>query len=76
MRGTYTRTAGVRHLFAAYEVGENKLFGHVKPRKTRRRFLEFCRYRRSVYPPHMRIAIICDIFSPHLATAKDGRVGA
>jgi hypothetical protein len=35
MRATYTRTAGVRHLFAAYELGENKLFGHIKPRKTR-----------------------------------------
>jgi hypothetical protein len=35
MRATYTRTAGVRHLFAAYELGEDKLYGHVKPRKTR-----------------------------------------
>ena len=67
---------GVRHLFAAYELGEDKLFGHVKPRKTRARFLEFCRYLRSLYPPATRIAIICDNFSPHLTTAKDGRVGA
>ena len=51
MRATYTRTAGVRHLFAAYELGEDKLFGHIKPRKTRARFLEFCRYLRSLYPP-------------------------
>ena len=50
MRATYTRTAGVRHLFAAYELGEDKLFGHIKPRKTRARFLEFCRYLRSLYP--------------------------
>ncbi len=76
MRATYTRTEGVRHLFAAYELGEDKLFGHVKPRKTRARFLEFCRYLRSLYPPTTRIAIICDIFSPHLSTARDGRVGA
>ena len=27
MRATYTRTAGIRHLFAAYELGENKLLG-------------------------------------------------
>jgi hypothetical protein len=60
MRATYTRTEGVRHLFAAYELGEDKLFGHVKPRKTRARFLEFCRYHRSLYPPATRIAIICD----------------
>ena len=75
MRATYTRTAGVRHLLAALELGEDKLFGHIKPRKTRARFLEFCRYLRSLYPPSIRIAIICDNFSPHLTTAKDGRVG-
>jgi DDE superfamily endonuclease len=66
---------GVRHLFAAYELGEDKLFGHVKPRKTRARFLEFCRYLRSLYPASTRIAIVCDNFSPHLSTAKDARVG-
>jgi transposase len=76
MRATDTRTAGVRHLPAAYEPGEDKLFGHVKPRKTRARFLEFCRYLRSLYPQQVRIAIICDNFSPHLSTARDGRVGA
>ena len=76
MRATYTRTQGVRHLLAAYELGEDKLFGHVKPRKTRARFLEFCRYLRTLYPPSTRIAIICDNFSPHLTTARDGRVGA
>jgi transposase len=76
MRATYTRTAGVRHLFAAYDLREDKLYGHIKPRKTRTRFLEFCRYLRSLYPPGIRIAIICDNFSPHLTTAKDARVGA
>ena len=76
MRATYTRTEGVRHLLAAYDLHEDKLLGHVKPRKTRTRFLEFCRYLRSLYPPQVRIAIICDNFSPHLTTAKDGRVGA
>jgi transposase len=76
MRATYNRTAGVRHLFAAYELGEDKLFGHIKPRKTRARFLEFCRYLRSLYPLSTRIAIVCDNFSPHLTTRRDGRVGA
>ena len=74
MRATYTRTEGVRHLLAAYELGEDKLFGHVKPRKTRARFLEFCRYLRTLYPPSTRIAIICDNFSPHLTT-RQGRPG-
>ena len=75
MRATYTRTAGVR-LFAAYELAEDKLFGHIKPRKTRGRFLEFCRCLRSLYPAETRIAIVCDNFRPHLTTAKDPRVGA
>jgi transposase len=75
MRATYNRKAGVRHLLAAYELGEDKLFGHIKPRKTRARFLEFCRYLRSLYPPSVRIAIICDNYSPHLTTRKDARVG-
>ena len=76
MRATYTRTEGVRHLFAALELGETKLFGHIKPRKTRARFLDFCRYLRSLYPSSVRIAIICGNFSPHLTTRRDGRVGA
>jgi transposase len=75
MRATYHRTEGVRHLFAAYELGEDKLFGHVKPGKTRTRFLEFCRYLRTLYPPSVRIAVVCDNFSPHLSTRKDARVG-
>ena len=75
MRAAYTRTAGVRHLFAGYELGEDKLFGHIKPHKTRTRFLECCRYLRSLYPPATRIAIICDNFSPHVSTTQDSRAG-
>jgi hypothetical protein len=66
--GCYARTAGVRHLLVAYELGEDRLYGHVKPRKTRARFLEFCHYLRSLYPASVRMAIICDNFSPHLTT--------
>ena len=58
-----------------YELGEEKLFGHIKPRKNRARFLEFCRYLRSLYPPATRIAIICGNLSPHLSTRKDFRSG-
>jgi hypothetical protein len=58
-------------LFAAYELGEDRLYGHIKPRKTRARFLEFCWYLGSLYPQSTRIAVICDNFSPHLSTAKD-----
>lgn len=74
-RATYTRTNGVRHLFAAYDLGADKLYGHVKAKKKRVQFLEFCRYIRTLYPPEVRIAIVLDNFSPHLSTKKDQRVG-
>ena len=73
LRATYTRTAGVRHLFAAYELAEDKLYGHIKPRKTRTRFLEFCRYLRSLYPPGTRIAIILENVPRHISHDQPGR---
>jgi transposase len=74
MRATYTRTQGVRHLFAALELGRNKMYGHIKKHKRRVQFLEFCRYLRSLHAPEVRIAIICDNFSPHLTTRVDQSV--
>ncbi|MDQ0847823.1 hypothetical protein QFZ68_007586 [Streptomyces sp. V1I6] len=38
------------------------------------RFLQFCRYLRSLNPPKIRIAIVLDNFSLHLTTMKDTRV--
>ena len=74
-RATYTRHAGVRHLMAAYDLNEDKIYGHIKTKKDRTTFLEFCRYLRTLYPPEIRIAIVMDNFSPHLSTQKDTRVG-
>jgi transposase len=74
-RATYTRTKGVRHLMAAYDLGTDKMYGHVKTTKDRTRFLEFCRYLRTLYPPNVRMAIVMDNFSPHLSTKVDSRVG-
>src|ERR671910_59711 len=74
-RATFTRPHGVRHLLAAYDLGRDRLYGHIKPRKGRIEFLAFCRYLRSLYPPEVRIAIVLDNFSPHLSTKKDTRVG-
>jgi len=74
-RATYNRNDGVRHLLAAYDLGKDKIYGHIKTTKNRVKFLEFCRYLRSLYPPEVRIAIVMDNFSPHLSTNKDGRVG-
>lgn len=62
LRATYNRYDGVRHLFAALDLGKDKLYGHVKPVKKRTQFLEFCRYLRTLYPPSVRIAIVCDNF--------------
>ena len=67
-RATYTRTKGVRHLMAAYDLNQDKIYGHIKLKKDRTTFLEFCRYLRSLYPPNVRIAIVLDNFSPHLST--------
>nr|WP_240980948.1 transposase [Streptomyces sp. Z423-1] len=74
-RATYNRYGGVRHLFAALDLAKDKLYGHIKPVKKRTQFLEFCRYLRSLYPPGVRIAIVCDNFSPHPTTKKCQRVG-
>ena len=74
-RATYTRRKGVRHLMAAYDLKEDKIYGHIKTKKDRTTFLEFCRYLRSLYPPEIRMAIVMDNFSPHLSTKKDTRVG-
>jgi transposase len=72
---TYKRTKGVRHLLAALDMNRDHLYGHIKKTKNRTEFLAFCRYLRSLYPPEVRIAIVCDNFSPHLSTKRDSRVG-
>ncbi len=74
-RATYTRPHGVRHLFAAYDLGKDQLYGHIKKTKNRSKFLEFCRYLRSLHPSGTRIAIVCDNYSPHLTTRRCQRVG-
>jgi transposase len=74
-RATYTRPHGVRHLLAGLDLARDKLYAHVIRRKGRVQFLAFCRYLRSLYPAEVRLAIVCDNFSPHLSTRTDSRVG-
>ena len=69
-RATYHRTEGVRHLFAALDLGKDKLYGHVKARKHRTNFLAFCKYLRTLYPPEVRIGLVLDNYSPHLSTGS------
>jgi transposase len=66
IRATYKRPHGVRHLIAAYDVGADRLYGHIKTRKSRVEFLAFCRYIRSLYPAEIRLYFVLDNFSPHL----------
>ena len=65
IRATYKRPHGVRHLISAYDVGADRLYGHIKKRKGRVQFLEFCRYVRTLYPPEIRLHFVLDNFSPH-----------
>jgi transposase len=66
IRATYTRPHGVRYLIAAYDVGADRLYGHIKHRKGRVEFLQFCRYIRSLYPAEIRLHFVLDNFSAHL----------
>jgi len=74
-RATYTRPHGVRHLLAGYDLSTDKVYGHVKTRKTRTEFLAFCRYLRCLHPTETRLAIVLDNVSPHRSTKVDTRVG-
>jgi hypothetical protein len=73
-RATSTRPHGVRHLLTADDRSRDRLYGHIKPRKRRGEFLVFLRYRRSLYPPGVRLGIVLDNFSPHLSTRTDRRI--
>jgi transposase len=53
-------------MLGVYDVSRDRLYGHVKKRKTRVEFLAFCRYIRSLYPPETRLHFILDNFSLHL----------
>lgn len=66
IRATYKRPHGVRHMLGAYDVTADRLYGHIKKRKSRVEFLAFCRYVRSLYPEKTRLHFVLDNFSPHL----------
>jgi transposase len=48
-----------------YDVPRDRLYGHIKKRKGRVAFIEFCRYLRSLYPAEIRLHFVLDNFSPH-----------
>lgn len=62
---TYHRPYGVRHLLAAYDLRDDKLFAHVKRYKGSAEVLEFLRYLRRRVPAHETLYVVLDNFSPH-----------
>lgn len=72
-RATYHRPHGVRHLLAGYDLSTDRLYGHVKNRKTRWSSSRSAATR-SLHPAHVRIVVL-DNFSPTLTTKTDSRVG-
>ncbi len=50
---------------SAYDVGADRLYGHIKKRKGRVEFLQFCRHVRSLYPSEIPLHFVLDNFSAH-----------
>jgi transposase len=63
-RATYTRTAGVRHMFAALDLASGQLFYRFWDRKRWTEFLDFCRQLRRRFPSG-RLYLICDNYGAH-----------
>jgi transposase len=62
---TYHRGQGVKHLLAAYDLAQDRMYAHMKEHKTNVEFLAFLKYLRSLYPLDVLLYLILDNFSPH-----------
>lgn len=62
---TYTRKHGVRHLIAAYDLKEDKMYGTLQKRKTNKEFLQFLKQLRRKYDSKITLFIVCDNYGPH-----------
>ena len=63
-RATYTRTAGVRQMFAALDLASGQMFYRFRDRKRWREFLDFCKQLRRRFPAG-RLYLVCDNYGPH-----------
>lgn len=63
---TYTRSHGVRHMLACYDLESDKLYGSIQRRKRNHEVLAFLKTIRKRYPIKTRLYIVLDNFSPHL----------
>jgi transposase len=62
---TYTRSKGIRHLLAFYDVHEDILWGYIRQRKRSTEFKNVLKWMRKRYPRNEKIYLILDNFSPH-----------
>ena len=68
-RATYHRTQGTRKLLGAYDVGADRLWGHLEARRvTAKVVLEFLADIRRRYPPEVTVYIVMDNLSAHWTT--------
>jgi transposase len=64
LRATYTRTAGVRHMFAALDLASGQMFYRIRDRKRWSEFLDFLRQLRRRFPTG-RLYIVLDNYGSH-----------
>jgi transposase len=65
-RATYKRTNGVRKLMGAYDVGADRLWGHLEARSVNAKVvLQFLKDIRRRYPPQVQVYIVMDGLSAH-----------
>lgn len=62
-RATYKRTAGVRHLLAAYDPATGRIYGRLRATKSWREVRELLRSLRARFAE--RLVVVLDNFSPH-----------
>jgi transposase len=69
LRATYKKTHGVRYLFGAYDVHQDRLHARLRAHKNAREVLGFYRQIRIRYPIDLRIYLIADNLSTHKTPA-------
>ena len=74
-RATYTRPHGVRHLFAAYDLGKDKLYGPSSRRRTGRDSWSSAATCAASIRRRSALRSCSTTSPPHLTTKKDNRVG-
>jgi len=69
LRATYSKNNGVRYLFGAYDVHQDRLHGRLRTHKNAVEVLAFYRQIRMRYDPRLRIYLVADNLSTHKTPA-------